>query len=313
MNNIWLIGAGNIAHDYIKAFQKQNVNLTVIGRSEHNCKKLEAAFELKVVQGGIDKYLDTTPKPCSHAFVAVDTKMLFDVTKVLIIYGIKNILVEKPGALHDYEFYELNNLAQSHHVNLFIAYNRRFYSSVLEAEKMIEEDGGVTSFNFEFTEWSHVIEPLKKAEGTKERWFTGNSTHVVDLAFFIGGDPKEISTFTSGSLSWHPSSSIFSGAGISSKGALFNYGANWESAGRWSVEVLTQHRKFIFCPMEKLHIQKRGTIAIEEYKLPDTIDTDYKAGLFREIEAFLSNDYTRMCSFDEQCNKISLYNQMANY
>ena len=31
--------------------------------------------------------------------------------------------------------------------------------------------------------------------------------HVVDLAFFLGGKPEEISTFISGSLDWHPSAS----------------------------------------------------------------------------------------------------------
>ena len=38
---------------------------------------------------------------------------------------------------------------------------RRFYFSVLLGEKMIFEDGGITSLYFEFTEWSHQIKLLK--------------------------------------------------------------------------------------------------------------------------------------------------------
>ena len=119
----------------------------------------------------------------------------------------------------------------------------------LSPQDIIKLDAGVTSFNFEFTEWANTIEPLVKAEGIKEKWFLGNSTHVVDLAFYLGGKPKKISTFTSGSLVWHPSSSVFAGAGITDKDILFSYSANWESAGRWTVEVLTKDNKLIFEPM----------------------------------------------------------------
>ena len=78
---------------------------------------------------------------------------------------------------------------------------------------------------------------------------------MVDLAFNLGGIPKELSSFTAGSLDWHPSAAVFSGAGISENGAPFNYRANWESAGRWGVEVLTKEHKLILRPMEKLQIQ----------------------------------------------------------
>lgn len=50
-------------------------------------------------------------------------------------------------------------------------------------KKIIAEDGGITSFNFEFTEWAHVIEKLDYPREVFENWFFVNSTHVVDLAF----------------------------------------------------------------------------------------------------------------------------------
>ena len=40
------------------------------------------------------------------------------------------------------------------------------------------------------------IEKLNKVPGIKENWFLGNSTHVVDLAFYLGGKPKQISTIS---------------------------------------------------------------------------------------------------------------------
>ena len=47
------------------------------------------------------------------------------------------------------EFEDLVRATSEKEANVFVAYNRRFYASVLKAQEIIEEDGGVTSFNFE--------------------------------------------------------------------------------------------------------------------------------------------------------------------
>lgn len=313
-NKIWLIGAGTMAQDYIKVLQGLNKEFVVIGRSENSAKKCQESTGCDVEVGGLDKYLANSTNICSHAIVAVGVEKLYETTKHLLEYGVKNILVEKPGALHTWQFEELNNLIKEKNANVIIAYNRRFYASVLKAQELIKQDGGVTSFNFEFTEWAHVIEPLAKGEGVKEKWFLANSTHVVDLAFFLGGKPKEISSFTSGSLSWHPSASNFSGSGISEKNALFNYQANWESAGRWSVEILTKEHRLIFRPMEKLQVQKRGAVSqIFDESIDYSLDEKYKPGLYLQTKKFLENDFEYMCSFKEQYEVINIYNKIANY
>ena len=148
----------------------------------------------------------------------------------------------------------------------------------------------------------------------KEKWFLGNSTHVVDLAFFLGGKPKELCSFTSGSLDWHTTSSTFSGAGISENNALFSYQANWESAGRWSVEVLTKEHRLILRPMEKLQIQKKGSIA-QNYDETINYDLDdaYKPGLYLQTKNFLNSHFEYMCTIHEQYQMLSTYNKIASY
>ena len=267
-----------------------------------------------VLSGGIKKYIEHRSKICTHSIVATGVENLYETTKILLDYGVKNILIEKPGALYDWQFKKLNSLAKEKNANTFIAYNRRFYASVLKAKEIIEQDGGVLSFNFEFTEWSHQIEELTKAEGVKERWFLANSTHVVDLAFFLGGKPKEIYSFSSGGLSWHPSASNFCGAGVSETDALFNYHANWESAGRWSLEVLTKKRRLIFRPMEKLQIQNLNEIVINFEKSIDyELDENYKPGLYLQTKNFLENNFDNMCLLENQYEMLELYNKMVNY
>jgi len=170
---------------------------------------------------------------------------------------LKNILLEKPGAASPTEFYSLQEKAEKGNSKIFIAYNRRFFASVEKALELIKEDGGVTSFQFDFTEWSHVIEGLDCDPIEKKYLFLANSTHVVDLAFFMGGAPKEIHCLNNKELNWHSSGGVFAGSGITNNNTLFRYHANWLAPGRWSVEMNTKGYKLILKPMEKLQMQKK--------------------------------------------------------
>lgn len=303
-----------MAQDYIKVLKDLEVEFIIIGRGAENAKECEKITNHKVITGGIEKFLNNNQHIFSHAIVAVGIENLYKTSKLLLDENIKNILIEKPGALFNSEFNELVNLSNKKKSNVYIAYNRRFLASVIKAREVIKKDSGVTSFNFEFTEWAHEIEPLKKAQEIKEKWFLSNSTHVVDLAFNLGGLPKEIVSYTSGSLNWHPSASVFCGAGVSDKSALFNYAANWESAGRWSIEVLTKNHKLVLRPMEKLQIQKKGSVALNFVEDIDySLDEKYKPGLFLQTNNFINGDFNNLCSMQDQSRMITTYNKMANY
>ena len=308
--NIWLIGAGQMAVDYHKVLNDLKVPYMVVGRGESSAKSFSIKTGIKPFVGGLKTFLSKNPKQCTHAIVAVGVEKLAETTFQLLRYGIKNILVEKPAGLNKEEIESVAKLTIEKDANVFVAYNRRFYASVLKAKEIIEMDGGVTSFNFEFTEWSHAIEKLEKAPGVKENWFLANSTHVVDLAFYLGGQPSEISTYVGGGLNWHPSASIFAGAGVSEKGALFSYKANWESAGRWGVEILTKKHRLVFHPLEKLQIQKIGSIQINFFNLDDGLDENFKPGLFRELEHFLKKDIKYLCSIYEQSINLEFYKKI---
>jgi len=101
---------------------------------------------------------------------------------------------------------------------------------------------------------------------------------------------------------------------VSENGVLFSYQANWESAGRWSVEILTKEHRLVFRPMEKLQIQKRGTITQEfDESIDYSLDEQYKPGLYLQTENFLDNNFTKMCSLEKQYEMIDIYNKIANY
>lgn len=313
-NLVWVIGAGSMTREYLNVLQALNYPTIVIGRSRINCEKIQEEFDCDVYAQGLSAYLATKPDIPSKVIVAVGIEALKDVTLELINYGISEILLEKPGVAYADEIDILVKSAQSKQTKVLLAYNRRFYASVLKVEDIIKADGGVSSFNFEFTEWSHTIRTLNKTEAEWHNWFLGNSTHVIDTAFFIGGKPKELSAYYQGSLDWHPTSSNFCGAGISTEGALFSYHANWEAPGRWVIEILTKKHRLLFKPMETLQIQNIGSVAINLVDIDDSLDKKFKPGLYLQTKAFIEGDYNRFCTIEEQAYMIkNIYNKMSGY
>lgn len=310
MNKIWIIGAGTIAQEYAKILEMLGREYIVIGRGEEKAKAFEKALNHEVVVGGLEQFLTTKPQLPEAAIVATNLGSLAANCKKLMQYGVKKILSEKPGFLYPEECVEVASLAEKMGTSLFLAYNRRFFASTLEAERIIAEDGGIKSFNFEFTEWGHVIEKLDKPKADLKNWFYANSTHVVDLAFFLGGAPTQWNAIARGELTWHKPA-VFAGSGVTETGALFCYQANWAAPGRWGVELLTAQHRLYLRPMEQLQIQNIGSVAVNPVEIDDSLDKEFKPGFYRETEAFLNGEWKRLCSIEHQFNHVrEIYTKM---
>lgn len=310
MNNIWLIGAGDIAKEYAKVLQSLGKDFVVIGRGQKSADVFEEHTGVSVITGGLNAFLASKPIPAEYAIIATPLSELAANTKQVIEYGVMNIFCEKPGFVTPEELESVSQLARVKKTNIYYAYNRRCFASVLKAQQIIEEDGGVKSFNFEFTEWGHIIENSGNTGEALRNWFYVNSTHVVDLAFFLCGNPIQMNCFTSGELSWHKPT-VFAGAGVTDKGAVFSYAANWTAPGRWGVEILTAKHRLYLRPMEQLQIQNIGSIAINPVGIDDSLDKEFKPGFYLETKAFLEGNYSRLCSIVEQTQHVEhIYNKI---
>lgn len=316
-SKIWLVGAGAMAQDYLKVLKGLGQEALVIGRGAANCEKIKEEYACETVAGGLTIFLKQEPELPEKVIVAVGIEALKDTTLELLNYGVKEILLEKPGVGYPSEIDALCDLAKTKDAKVLLAYNRRFYASVIKAKEIIEEDGGLSSFNFEFTEWSHIIKTLEKDAAEHQNWFLGNSTHIIDTAFYVGGLPEQLSAFVSGEneMDWHTASSNFAGAGITNKKALFSYQANWQAPGRWSIEFLTKKHRLVFRPIEKLQIQNLGSVAINEVEGVDySLDEAYKPGLYLQTKSFLEGDVEEFCDIFEQKEMIDKYYlKMSNY
>jgi predicted dehydrogenase len=310
--SLWLIGTGPHAVEYSKVLTHLNLDYEVIGRGSESA---EAFFKLtgkKPNIGGIKNALNLLTPP-TDAIVAVSFEELSHVAIDLIKAGTKRILLEKPGGLNKQQIQLIHDGAEKYKSSVWIAYNRRFYSSTLQALQGIADDGGAISCNFEFTEWAHKIKPWKAPSEVKQFLMIANSSHVADLAFFICGKPKEWKGWYIGATSWHPASARFCGAGITENKILFSYNADWEGPGRWGLEVITRKNRFIFKPLEQLYVTKIGSVAVDQIVLNDQLDKIFKPGLYLQTKAFIDNNCENLCSLSEQVNMISIYSKMAGY
>jgi len=311
MTDMWLIGAGPMSVEYSKVLDSLDIDYEVIGRGTESASAFKNATGKHVFIGGLKSFINKQTYVPNNVVVSVGVEVLAETAISLIMFGVKNILIEKPGALTLGRLKEINAQAVRANASVFIAYNRRFYDSVILAKKMIKEDGGLMSFTFDFTEWSHIIKDLEKAPGVKENWLIGNSSHVIDLAFFLGGKPLEMVSHSAGQLSWHPKGAVFVGTGISERGSLFSYHANWGAPGRWGIELLTKRHKLILQPLEALQSVGIGKIASEfEYTPPK--DEQLKPGLKNMIKTWLSEDHSDLCSLPEQIDSWMLMKKITS-
>lgn len=304
---ILLVGTGYMGREYAKILKAMKLPFIVVGRSQNSSDAFTAETGTKAESGGLSKWLKKNKIP-GKAIVAVTEDQLGTATRQLIKAGYKETLIEKPGGFDIKDIKSVAVEARKYKAKVFVGYNRRFYASTLTALDIIRKEG-ILSFNFDFTERSYVVETSKQSDKIKREWFLQNSSHVIDLAFFLGGWPGKITAYAKGGLKWHPFGAVYAGAGISDKGALFSYQANWKSAGRWSVEIITNKSKLVFRPLEKLQIQKYGSMNIEDFPLDDELDVKFKPGLYKQVESFLKNK-KNLLTIEDQVKHLKHYAQI---
>src|SRR5690554_4304393 len=163
-SDVMLVGTGQMAMEYIKVLKYLGVTPDVVGRSKASCERFSMTTQIPVCVGGLNEWQKNAKAVPHSAIVAVGVDQLANVTLKLLRLGVKRILVEKPGGLHANQLKFVAAEAKFREACVYVAYNRRFYASVLETIRMTSADGGITSMHFDFSELSHKIKYINKPD-----------------------------------------------------------------------------------------------------------------------------------------------------
>lgn len=309
---ILVVGSGYMAGEYAAVLKDLNVDFSIVGRSESSCNILKKKYpDINIYSGGIENFNNI--EKYNFAIITTNVEFLLEHSILVMNRGIRNLLVEKPGGKNLSEVKQLFDIAQVNSSKIFIAYNRRFYASVEKFINLLESDSKILSFNFEFTEWPHTLELFSNQEAVKENLFYANSSHLIDLAFFLNGKPKQMSSISTDKLAWHKKA-IYAGIGMTDKNSVFSYQANWKGPGRWGLEMISENFRYYFRPLEELWIQKQKTVKLEKVEIDNYLDIKYKPGLFKQVNAFLFNQSDkRLIDIVEQYNNCKeIYEVILN-
>ena len=310
--NVILVGAGEMALAYAKVLKALQQDFSVVCRSTESASRFHKITGVMPTTNGTTSLKDMDLSS-SVAIVAVGIENLAESCLDLIQAGCARILLEKPGALFLNELKNLQIAAELRGTEVKIGFNRRFYSSTIELQKIIASRDKIVSLHFEFNEFGSEIASLSHSKKVKERWIIANSIHVLDLAFYLCGWPKEMNSQTSKSTDWHPSASIFAGSGLTENSTVFGYSANWNLPGRWKIEITTKSDKFLFQPIETLKIWNKSDNAFASVEIDDSLDLSFKPGLFLQTKEFILGNNERLCDLSDLMLNWMTLCKIGNY
>ncbi len=285
--SVLIIGAGNIVNHYAFALSKMGIkNVTIISKNQKSSFNICNQYGFKPLFGGYENNLSNLPK-MDLVIVATPVMTLLPAAQYALECGQTNILIEKPGSLY---YKDLISLSEKFpNANLRIAYNRLQYPNLHLLKEISKNEGGITSCTFTFTEWLDRIDFTKYSSSILERWGIANSLHVISMAFELIGFPKIFTPYQFGSLDWHPSGSIFVGCGISEKNIPFSYHADWNSTGRWGIEIMTSKNAYRLISLEELYMCKKNSTVWEKVQF-QVAYPNVKQGLAEQLSLMLEKN-----------------------
>ena len=311
--SVLIIGAGVMAEEYAKALSELKIkNVTILGNSIKKTQNLAKKYGYSCLFNGYKKNLSKIDKK-DLVIISLPIPLIVDAAELCLKSGQENLLLEKPGSLFIKPLQNLNKKIKTQNVR--IGYNRLFYSSLEKLKTCVIKDGGINSCSFTITEWIEKINFKKYSKHVLEKWGVANSIHVLSMVFNLIGFPKEISCYQNGKLSWHNSGSIFVGSGISNQKVPFSYFADWNSSGRWGIEIMTNKNSYRLISLEELYVCRKNSTLWE--KIPFQITyPDLKPGLSEQLCLMLDVDnihqnnlisLEKSVQFNKVCEKIFGY------
>tara|TARA_B110000305_G_scaffold58415_1_gene64689 strand:- start:479 stop:1465 length:987 start_codon:yes stop_codon:yes gene_type:complete len=253
-----MIGCGTIANDHIRAFNYLGLKINHCASKLNSSKVYKFAKKYNISNVWKDPIeLARSSKNWDAIILCCPTKNMSNILDILIDQK-KPILVEKPVSIGtDY----LKKFSSTCPKLVNVAFNRRYYNTVVRAKKFIEQSKGQILCNVK------LPESIKKNNDklNKFRNIFDNSVHGIDILRFLFGD-LEIINNTKIKLNNFDSSRIV--LLKSKKNHLCSVVINSNSPDNFSLEIENGSQRFLLKPFEKYEIYEGMEIIKPSKKYP---------------------------------------------
>jgi predicted dehydrogenase len=280
---IAFIGAGYMTTEHLKAFKDvEGCQLSgIFSRTQSKATELSQSHPgLIVAQSTQELYEQTRAE---IVVIAVPELQLAKVCESAFKFPWK-VLLEKPAGYDLADAQRILNLAETHGSEVYVALNRRHYSSTRKLVSELEQRTGRRFIHILDQEDQTAALKYGQPELVVKNWMFANSIHLIDYLQFLGrGTISNIEHV----IPWNPSEPWHVVAKISySSGDVALYEAAWNRAGPWSLTVTTNEARYEMRPMETIAVQNYGQRKLEPLAI-HAWDTDFKPGLRLQAEELL--------------------------
>ena len=281
---ISFIGAGYMTQEHLKAFNDiEDVELDgIFSRTKAKSIELLKKYPIKNVYNSIEE-LYKSSKP-DAVIISVPELSLKGVCEIAFFYPWV-ILIEKPAGFNLEDAKYILNLSNKYKSQVYVALNRRHYSSTKIIKNKIKSINGTRILNI--FDQEDTISALKAGQpkSVVKHWMYANSIHLIDLfRVFCRGSIINVNSI----LKWNSKvpCTVLSKITFDS-GDIGIYQAIWNAPAPWMLTLSTPFARYEMRPIENAYEQLAGTR--QQIKLEiDNIDIIYKAGIKVQADEFVN-------------------------
>ena len=269
--------------EHLKAFAGlEDVEFSgIFSLTKSRSEALAKQYGIKNVYNSVEELYESTR--ADLVVISVPELSTLEVCKKAFKYP-WTLLVEKPVGYDLANAKEIYRLSQEAKSKVFVALNRRHYSSTRRLIKELSERSGTRYIHI--TDQEDPIAALKagQPEIVVKNWMYANSIHLIDYFNFLGRG-KIISVEPV--VKWNPEKPSHVLTKITySSGDIGIYEAAWNRPGPWSAIVTLDDSRWELRPVEQIAWQAYGTRKLEALPV-DERDTQFKPGLRLQAEEAL--------------------------
>lgn len=275
-----IIGAGYMAREHIRAFQAiEGVTLAgLFSRTSSRAESLAAEFKIDKVCSSVDELYAQTK--ADLVVVTVPELAANTVSRACFKYP-WTVLMEKPAGYNMADAEDIASAAKASKSKVYVALNRRFYSSTQKVLQEIKSVEGPRFIYLQDQEDQRRALDAGQPKTVVDNWMYANSVHVIDyFTLFARGSVASVEPV----IPWNPDKPWIVAAAVNfDSGDCGIYQGIWDGPGPWSASINTPQKRWEMRPLETAAYQLAGQRKLEPIEI-HAWDQEFKPGLRLQAE-----------------------------